>query len=317
MKVLYLRQPDAPSHKPSLSLENIGMPRIKKGELLIKIRAAGINPSDKLNAAGGFPYTTYPRVPGRDFAGTVVDGSPNIIGRDVFGTSGNTLGFTKDGTHAEFCVIPEASLAEKPSNISFAQAATIGVPWTTASICLRRGHAQPTDVVLVLGATGSVGSAVSQLALTKGCKVITASKQDVSDINILHDASLSRVKELTGGKGPDVVVDTTGDPGLMQAALGVLSHGGRLVFIAAPRSGSTDFTFDMKSLYRQEQSIVGCNSLSYSLEDMAAELRAIALLFQSGQLVPTAEEELIQVDLESAIDVYKASSRGKYIIEFV
>ncbi|KAF1349095.1 hypothetical protein BDV97DRAFT_370300 [Delphinella strobiligena] len=317
MKVLYLRGPDGQSHTPSLSLDNIAMPRIKAGEVLIKIRAAGINPSDKLNAAGGFPYTTYPRVPGRDFAGTVVDGHPNMIGCDVFGTSGRSLGFTRDGTHAEFCVVSEASLAEKPSSISFVQAATIGVPFTTAAICLRRGHVQPADVVLVLGATGSVGTAVAQLALTKGCKVITASRQDGSHVNILHNASLSKVKELTGGKGPDVVVDTTGDPALMQAALGVLSHGGRLVFIAAPRSGSTDFSFDMKSLYRQEQSIVGCNSLSYSIEDMAAELRVIAPLFQSGQLVATAEDQLTKFDLESAINVYKASSRAKCVIEFI
>lgn len=313
MKALLLSQPHV------LSISEIPKPRPGPGEVLLKIEAAGITPSDLLNVSGGFPYTTYPRVPGRDFAATVIDGPPHTIGQEVFGTSGRSLGFTRDGPYAELCVVPEDAVARKPSNISFAQAATIGVSFTTASITLRRGQVSPGDVVMILGATGSVGSAATQLAISRGCKVITASRKSTTDINLVNDPSLSKALELTNGKGVDVVVDTTGDPAVMNAAIDVLAHGGRLVFIAAPRSGSTDFTFDLKRLYRQEQMIIGCNSLSYSPAEMATELQALQPLFENGQLSVMNEEELTIINLNDAHDTFTAlrsHSRSKYIIRF-
>lgn len=319
MKAIVLARPDA-NNAPTISIDEVPKPKVKPGYLLVKIHAASINPSDHLNAAGGFPYTTFPRLPGRDFAGTIVDGPADSIGRVVFGTSGRTISFTEDGVHAEFCLVPDDAVVDKPSNISFAQAASIGVPFTTAALALRRGQAEAHDTVLVLGATGNVGSAVTQLARSKGCKVITASRQDTTDVNIKEDPAFSKVREVTGGKGADVVIDTVGDPVLMKAALGVLAQGGRLAYIAAPRSGSTEFSFDMKSLYRQEQSIIGCNSLSYTAARMGAELRAIAPLLENGQLKASAEEELAKIDLEAALELYKdpkAHGGRKYIIQFV
>jgi NADPH:quinone reductase len=92
-----------------------------------------------------------------------VDGPADLMGREVYGTSGDSLGFSMDGTHAQYCLIPIDSLATKPSNLSFAQAATIGVPFTTAALALHRANVQSIDVVLVLGASGAVGSAACQL----------------------------------------------------------------------------------------------------------------------------------------------------------
>jgi threonine dehydrogenase-like Zn-dependent dehydrogenase len=110
-----------------------------------------------------------------------------------------------------------------------------------------------------------------QLARLKRCKVIDSRKIQ----NSLADPQLTKVNELTDDHGVDIVIDTIGDPALMRAALDVLAVRGRLSYIAAPRTGSTDGTFDMKNLYRNEQSIIGCNSLTNTNEEMEDVLRQL------------------------------------------
>lgn len=303
-----------------MALVEIPIPKATPGSVVVQILASSMNPSDVLNSKGGFPYTTYPRVPGRDFAGVVVDGPSPLVGREVLGTSGRLLGFQEDGAHAEYCLVKEDAVVEKPKNLSFSQAATIGVPYTTANVCLLRGRVQTSDVVLVIGARGSVGSAVAQLALSKGCRVITAARGVSTDIDLTTDPGLDKVKEMPiAQNGVDVVVDTIGDPKFLHAALGALAHGGRLVFIAAPRTGSTELTFDLKALYRNEQEIIGCNSLSYSASEMANLLREMKPLFESGQLKPLEEEHLGLVDLDTALEAYrgvKQLGKSKPVIVF-
>lgn len=300
-----------------LIINTIPKPLPGPGQVLVKILATSVNPSDVLNSVGGFLHTTFPRIPGRDYAGLVVAGSEHLLGSEVFGTSGRSFGFTTDGAHAQYCVVAEEDVARKPSNVSFIQAATIGVPFTTASLMLRRAHVQANEVVLVIGATGNVGSAAVQLAMTKGCTVLTASRGDTTDINLISDPGLRKVMEMSAGEGVDVVVDTTGDTSLLKAALGVLGQGGRLAIVSAPRTGDTDFTFDLKSLYRKEQSIIGSNSLSYSSSHMAAEMRRLVPLFESDQLQAPAEETLRIVGLDDALPAYEAiknKERGKFVI---
>ncbi|KAH0364269.1 GroES-like protein, partial [Aureobasidium melanogenum] len=301
-----------------LAINTISKPTPGPGQVLIKILATSVNPSDILNSVGGFHHTTFPRIPGRDYAGIVEAGSKHLLGLEVFGTSGRSFGFTTDGAHAQYCVVAEDDVAQKPSNVSFIQAATIGVPFTTASLMFRRAHVQADEVVLVIGATGNVGSAAVQLAMAKGCTVLTASRGNTPDINLRSDPELKRAMELTKGVGVDVVLDTTGDTSLLKAALGVLGQGGRLAIVSAPRAGDTDLTFDLESLYRKEQSIIGSNSLSYSSSDMAAEMRYLVPLFESGQLKAPTEENLKIVGLDVALTAYEAvknKERGKFVIQ--
>jgi NADPH:quinone reductase-like Zn-dependent oxidoreductase len=150
-----------------LNIEDIPKPSIKDGELLVKIRASFVQPADILNSKGGFGMTTFPRTIGKDFSGTVVEGPSEWKGKDVYGTSGSTFSFTEDGGQAEFAVLKPDGVAVKPSNISFAQSAGVGTPFTTAMIALLRARTKPTDTVMVLGATGSVGSAAIQIAQSK------------------------------------------------------------------------------------------------------------------------------------------------------
>ncbi|KAK5195055.1 hypothetical protein LTR99_002706 [Exophiala xenobiotica] len=318
MKAISLIRDDTTGVTPaSLKTVILPIPQAKPGHLLVKICAAAINPSDVLNWDGGFPYTTYPRVPGRDFAGVVEDGDSWWIGKKVFGSSGRSISFTQDGTHAEYCQIPEGAAVPMPSVLSFAQAACIGVPWSTASIMLKRARVQPSDTVLVLGACGAVGSSAVQLARAKACRVITAARRDFADINTATDSELTGVRDLTSGKGVDVVIDTVGDPALMQNALKVLAVRGRLCFIAAPRTADALFSFNLKDLYRAEHSIVGCNSLQYDAEEIGANLCELIDGFESGQHKAVPTKDIHTVPLEKATEAYEAVRRKdgrKYVI---
>lgn len=277
---------------PCLTLTTLPKPTLPPNTVLVKIQAAGINPSDVLNANGVFHHQEFPRVPGRDYAGIVEAGPAEFVGQEVYGDSGNSLGFSIDGTHAEYCVIPSASITIKPSSLSFAQAATISVPFTTAALALRRTILQPTDVVLVLGASGAVGAAACQLARSRGCEVLAAARRDTADVNLAADPELKAAKSLTDGKGPHVVVDTTGSLALMNAALLCLAPRGRLAYIAAPRKGSTDFTFDLNQVYREEKVIIGCNSVLAELHETAIELKDMTAGFENGSLQAAKETEL-------------------------
>jgi len=133
-----------------LTIESIPKPVNPPGYSLVQVHASAINPSDVLNVEGRFPMTSAPRTPGRDFAGIVVDGPQESIGRRVWGTGG-TNGFDRDGSHAEWIVVPSDSLEEMPDNISFAQAAACGVAFLTASMMLNRAATKKGEYVLVLG----------------------------------------------------------------------------------------------------------------------------------------------------------------------
>src|SRR5580658_10106933 len=113
-----------------LRIEEVAIPEPAEGEALVQVKAAAINPSDIGNVAGHFKKTTLPRTPGRDFAGIVVKGKHHE-GEEVWG-SGPNLGIVRDGSHAEYVVVPVETLSLKPKQLSMAQAAAIGVPFITA-----------------------------------------------------------------------------------------------------------------------------------------------------------------------------------------
>ena len=290
-----------------LTLVDLPIPRPTTGFVLVKIRAVAINPSDAANALGYFPHTTYPRIPGRDWAGIVIEGNHPLYGKRVFGTSGRQIGFTLDGPSAEYCLIPEGGIVAMPQDLSFSQAATLGVPWTTAYLMLKRAFVTVEDVVLVVGSSGAVGSAACQLARARGCVVITAARSSTVDIDI-SDGSMEReeVEALTERRGPSVALDTVGDPKLMASALDVLRIGGRLAYISAPKSYEAQFSFNMRKLYRTEKSIIGCNSLQHSTEDMCKMLQELVPGFgEDGPFKPIEPSEITEIGFEDAVEAYR------------
>src|SRR6266704_3817062 len=176
-------------------------------EVLIEIAAAAVNPSDVKAATGLMAYAVFPRTPGRDYAGVVIDGPSGWIGRDVFGSSGD-LGIRRDGTHATHLAVEADAVVEKPKNLSWDEAAGIGVPFVTAMEGFRRaGMPQAGDTVLVMGVNGKVGQAAVQIASWHGARVLgvvrkaeayeghTTSPVEVIDASAADVAA--RVRELT------------------------------------------------------------------------------------------------------------------------
>jgi NADPH2:quinone reductase len=189
-----------------LSLVDIERPALRSGEVLVEIKASAINPSDVGNVAAAF-QAELPRVPGRDFAGVVVEGGGDEWnGEEVWG-SGAGLGVKKDGSHAQYVAIPLDWLSAKPANLSMGEASAVGVPYLVSwKALVDAADIQSGETVLITGVAGAVGQAATQIAHWMGATVIGADlgdKPSDADMSInTKDKDLdAEVKRLTNNKG--------------------------------------------------------------------------------------------------------------------
>jgi NADPH2:quinone reductase len=292
-------------------------------EILIEVKAAAVNPSDVKAATGLMPYAVFPRTPGRDYAGVVIDGPESWIGREVFGSSGD-LGIRRDGTHATHLAVEAEAAVEKPKGLSWEEAAGIGVPFVTAMEGLRRaGIPRSGETVLVMGVNGKVGQAATQIASWHGARVIgvvrksepyeghTNSKVEVIDASASDVAT--RVREITDGKGADIVFNTVGDP-YFQAAHKSLALRGRQILIAAV---DRIVQFNILEFYRGQHTYVGIDTLGLPSIATGAVLRELGPGFASGHLKPFPIKPNAIYPLEEAKAAFIAvagSSRDRVIL---
>jgi NADPH2:quinone reductase len=292
-------------------------------EVLIEIAAAAVNPSDVKAATGLMAYAVFPRTPGRDYAGVVIDGPSGWIGRDVFGSSGD-LGIRRDGTHATHLAVEADAVVEKPKNLSWDEAAGIGVPFVTAMEGFRRaGMPNKDETVLVMGVNGKVGQAAAQIASWHGARVIGVVRRSEpyeghanSGVDVI-DASATdvamRVRELTDGKGADIVFNTVGDP-YFQAAHQSLALRGRQILIAAI---DRIVQFNILEFYRGQHTYVGVDTLGLSSVATGAVLKQLVPGFASGHLKPFPILPAAIYSLENARSAFVAvagSSRDRVIL---
>src|SRR6266581_6005984 len=118
-----------------LQVQEIGRPHPQRGEVVVQVHAAGVNPSDVKNVAGIMEGTTLPRTPGRDFAGVVTEGPAELLGTKVWGTGGD-IGFTRDGSHAQYLLLPREAVRPKPASLSLLEAGSIGLTYVTAWLAI-------------------------------------------------------------------------------------------------------------------------------------------------------------------------------------
>lgn len=293
-------------------------------DLLIEVKAAAVNPSDVKAATGLMPYAVFPRTPGRDYAGVVIDGPAGTVGREVFGSSGD-LGIRRDGTHATHLVVEADAVVEKPRTVSWEEAAGIGVPFVTAIEGFRRaGVPKAGETVLVLGVNGKVGQAAVQIATWQGARVIgvvrkaeTYEGHSNASIEVI-DASATdvatRVRDVTAGKGADIVFNTVGDP-YFQAAHKSLALRGRQILIAAI---DRIVQFNILEFYRGQHTYVGIDTLGLSSTATGAVLRDLGPGFAGGHLKPFPIKANAVYPLERAKEAYVAvagSSRDRVILK--
>lgn len=294
-----------------------------ENQVLIEVKAAAVNPSDVKAATGLMAYAVFPRTPGRDYAGIVIDGPSGTVGREVFGSSGD-LGIRCDGTHATHLVVEADAVVEKPKGISFEQAAGIGVPFVTAIEGFRRaGMPRGGETVLVMGVNGKVGQAAAQIATRNGARVIGVVRRNEpyeghsnSPVEMIDSSTTdvaTRVRELTGGKGADIVFNTVGDP-YFQAAHNSLALRGRQILIAAI---NPVVPFNILEFYRGQHSYVGIDTLGLSSSATGAVLRELAPGFASGHLKPFPIKPNAVFSLEEAKPAFLAvagSSRDRVVL---
>jgi NADPH:quinone reductase-like Zn-dependent oxidoreductase len=231
-----------------VALADVPKPVAKDNEVLVRIHATTVSAGDwrarTLNLPGGFGFLGRPvfgffgprqQILGTEFAGVIESVGKSVTrykaGDEVFGFTG-----ARYGCHAQYRVIAEdGQLTLKPANLSFAEAASLSFGATTA-LDLLRSHAkiQPGDKVLVVGASGSVGSAAVQLAAQMGAEVTGVTS--TGNVDLVYSLGAGDVidykrEDFAGGDAKwDVIFDTTGTTSFARCER-VLNPGGRLVLV--------------------------------------------------------------------------------------
>ena len=312
MRAVYIREHGKIS---DLRLSDILIPSPAEDEVLVRVEASGINPSDVGSVMGRFPQAVLPRVVGRDFAGRVIQGLPDLIGAEVWG-SGGDLGITRDGSHAEYLALPRGAVSRRPKTVSAVQAAAAGVPFVTAfSALVTLGKVRQGEWVIVSGAAGAVGQAATQLAHARGARVVALIKDSGEmplpvDAEVVAQSDLSNLAEVTtqatGGRGADLALNGVGgaiSPAIMKA-LGV---GGRQVLYSA--AGGRELQLDAMEFYRNRLSLLGLDTGSLNAGACARILDELAPLFDSGALKPPVIGE--RYPMEKVAEAYAHAATGQ------
>src|ERR1700722_2652629 len=302
-----------------LRIEEVAIPEPGEGEALVQVKAAAINPSDVGNVSGRFKNTTLPRTPGRDFAGVVVKARRHE-GEEVWG-SAPMLGIVRDGSHAEYVVVPVETLSPKPKPLSMAQAAAIGVPYITAwESVVSAAQIQPGETILIVGAAGAVGQAATQIANWKQARVIGADMRSdpipgaESVVDTRTEDLRERVLELTAGKGVDAVFDTVGGA-MFEPALRSLGRGGRQVAISS--AGEPRVSLNLVEFYHNFSRLLGVDSYGLTPRQIAEIAEELRPGFETGVLKPPPIEI---VPFEKGVDAYSRiatrQAKAKLVLSF-
>ena len=261
MKAIRINETGGPE---VMHLEEIETPTPQEGQVLIKIAAAGINYADLAQRQGA--YLTRTRTPttlGLEFAGTVAALGPGVSSPAV-GTRVVAFG---DGGYAEYAIAPATSVIPIPPELDFIHAAAVPVLGITAYQLLREStQLQPGESVLVHAAAGGVGTLAVQLAklLGAGTVVGTASSNSKLDlarrlgadtaINYTEANWVEQVKNATGGKGADIILEMVGGE-IAEQSLQCLAPFGRMVVYGSASGQLVQFS-GIQLMYKN-QAVIG------------------------------------------------------------
>ena len=223
-----LRYEDAPDPEPA------------PGEVLVELRAASLNHLD-LWIRKGLPSVPKPRILGADGAG-LVDGKRVVINPGIeHGDKITVVGEHMDGTHAELIAVPETNVYPIPDEMSFEEAAAFPLVFETAyRMLVTRASLREGEWVLVWGVGGGLASAANVIAKALGARTIVTSSSDDKLERVEADSRsttdredvVEAVKEATGGRGADVVVESVGEA-TWQRTLQAAAQGGRITVCGA------------------------------------------------------------------------------------
>ncbi len=295
MKAIVVREFGDPE---VMKLEDAPRPEPGPGQVLIRIKAAGVNPVDAYRRSGSYARgSALPYTPGTDGAGIV-----ESVGSDVTRVKKGDRVYAAgsvSGTYAEYAIALETQAHPLPERISFAQGAGIYVPYATAFRALVQiARAGEGETVLVHGASGGVGIAAVQTAKARGMTVIAtagtdrgrelAAREGAGHV-LDHHASGYReqIMRLSGGRGVDVILEMLANVNL-GPDLKLLAPRGRVVVIGS--RGET--TIDPRDIMSRDASILAMLLWNIPEADAESAHAAIAAGLESGALRPVVGTEL-------------------------
>jgi len=280
-----------------LALQDIAKPVIKDGEVLVRVRAASIHVGDLL-VVTGVPYIARPaygkakdRVPGTDIAGTVEAVGAGVIdlkaGDEVFGWC--------TGAFAEYASAPADHLVPKPANLTFEQAAAVGVSASTALQLLReQGQIKPGQQVLINGASGGIGTFAVQIAKTFGAEVTgvcsTRNADLVRSIGADHVIDYTKDDFTHNEQRYDVIFDLVGNRSLTESRR-ALTPAGTLVLSGGGVSNGGSLLGPIGLILKGQalSRFVRHRLLVLSATPSRESLVALSELAESGKLTPVID----------------------------
>jgi len=292
--------------RDKLILEDVPKPVANPGEIVVAVKAVGLNYLD-IFVRRGMPglHTDLPRITGGDIAGVIDEVGAGVtsvaVGQRVLldpavqlpdGRVG-ALGEDTTGGLAEYISVPASNAIPLPDDVSFNDAAALPIAYGTAwRMLVTRGQIKPGEHVLILGASGGVGTGCVQIAKMKGCVVYAAASTEDklarlkalgADVlvNYTEQPDFHRyVRSLTDGQGVDVVVNYTGGDTWVKSLKSV-KLGGRLLTCGA--TAGYDPQTDIRFIWRKEMDIRGSDG--WQREDLLALVEAV----RAGQIKPVID----------------------------
>ncbi|MFI5449853.1 MAG: NADPH:quinone reductase [Candidatus Bathyarchaeia archaeon] len=304
-----------------MHVEEIPDPTPGPGQILMQIKAIGVNPTDTYTRSGaGAKKVSLPYTPGIDAAGVVESIGESVtslaVGARVY-TSG-----TITGAYAERALCTESQLHPLPANISYAQGAAINIPYATAYRALfQRANALPGEVALVHGASGGVGIAAVQIARSSGMRVIgTASTTKGRELVLKEGAHqildhskpdyLDQLLALTNGRGVDIVLEMLANVNLAKD-LRILAMGGRVVVIGS--RGKIEI--DPREAMLRDATILGMLLFNVSDRQAAGIHAALFAGLENGSLRPVVGKEMSLSEASRAHrEIMEPGAYGKIVL---
>jgi putative PIG3 family NAD(P)H quinone oxidoreductase len=301
-------------------------PVVRSGEVLVEVEAAGLNRADVLQLAGHYPPPPgESEVPGLECAGRIAVVGDGVEGWEV---GARVMALLAGGGQATRVAVPAGQLMRLADNLTAIEGAALPEAGLTAwTNLVPEGGLVAGEVVLVTGASGGVGSFAVQLARELGARVIAAARDRErlerlrglgTDEFVIDDEGLAdRVREATGGRGADLVLDMVGGSRL-QEHLAALRTGGRLVLVGL-LAGTTS-ELDLRALLRRRLRVIGSVLRSRSRDEKArlvAGFSAFALpRLQAGRLRPVVGRVLPLADAARAYAALAAGGGfGKVVLD--
>ncbi|KAL2521228.1 GroES-like zinc-binding alcohol dehydrogenase family protein [Forsythia ovata] len=312
MRGLVFWEPNKP-----LTFEDFNMPRPKANEVLIKTKACGVCHSDLHVIKGELPFAS-PCVVGHEITGEVIEHGPLTDNKPVYMYSMGGL--------AEFCVVPAHGLAVLPDSLPYTESAILGCAVFTAyGAMAHAAEVRPGDAIAVIG-IGGVGSSCLQIARAFGASEIIA--VDVQDeklqkaklsgathaINALKEDAVTKIKEITGGRGVDVAVEALGRVQTFSQCVQSVRDGGKAVMIGLTLSGAKG-EIDINHLVRRQIKVIG----SYGGR-ARQDLPKLIKLAESGIFnleVAVSEKRKFEDAGQAYKDLDRGSILGRAVIEIM